>query len=145
MELSDLAEQVAAWEYEKERTELHSDERRRVYTAMQQTHLPTMDEAGIIEYEDQTIELTEHAEDLDVYMDIVPGSSIPWGQYYLGLSAVSAALVASAWVNVYPASVPDLAWAALIVTAFSLSAAFHVYRSRQMRLGGDGAPAEVGE
>lgn len=143
IELSDLAEQVAAWEYEKDRQELQSDERRRVYTAMQQTHLPTMEKAGVIEYEDQTIELTERAEDLDIYMDVVPGNSIPWGEYYLGLSGVSAALIASAWMGVYPVSVPDLAWAGLIVTAFLLSALFHVFRSRQMRLGGDDAPAEV--
>jgi len=77
--LSDLAEQVAAWEQDKALSEVTSAERKRVYTSLQQTHLDRMAEAGIVEFDGDEIELTEKARELDVYLDIVPSSSIPWG------------------------------------------------------------------
>ncbi len=95
-ELSDIAEQVAAWENGKPQSEITSSERHRVYTSMQQTHLPAMDRAGVIEYDNGTVTLTEQAADLDVYMDVVPEDSIPWGQYYLGLAVLSGAIVGAA-------------------------------------------------
>lgn len=75
--LGDLAEHVAAWELDKEVAELTSAERKRVYTSLQQTHLPTLERANMVEFNDRTIELTDGAADLDVYLDIVPGDSIP--------------------------------------------------------------------
>ncbi len=80
VELGDLAEHVAAWELDKEVEELTSAERKRVYTSLQQTHLPTLAEAEMVEFDDRTIELTEKANELDVYLDVVPGDSIPWGR-----------------------------------------------------------------
>ena len=141
-ELSSIAEQVAAWENEKPRSEVTSDERHLVYTSIQQNHIPRLERAGIVTHERGHIELTSEAEELDVYMDVVPGDSIPWGEYYLGLSAFSLALVAAVWVGVFPASVPDLAWAALIGVLFAGSAAYHVYRSREMVLGSGEEPPE---
>lgn len=145
VDVSDLVEQVAAWECGKDREELSSDERHRVYTSMQQTHLPAMHRAGIIEYDDRTVELTEQAEHLRVYMDVVTDRSIPWAQYYLGMSIFSAALVASVWAGVYPESIPDLAWAAVIVSLFLPSAAYHAWRSRKLRLSATDAPRGVDE
>ncbi len=86
--LGDLAEHVAAWELDKEVEAITSAERKRVYTSLQQTHLPTLERADMIEFDDRTIELTDEAAELDVYLDIVPGDSVPWGVYYLGLTAV---------------------------------------------------------
>jgi hypothetical protein len=142
-ELSDIAEQVAAWENGKAQSEITSNERHRVYTSMQQTHLPAMDRAGVIDYDNGTVTLTEQAADLDVYMDVVPEDSIPWGQYYLGLAAFSLALVAAVWLGIFPEWIPGLAWAALIGVLFSLSATYHVYQSREMVLGGSGKPPEL--
>jgi hypothetical protein len=134
--LSDLAEQVAAWEQEKEVVELTSAERKRVYTSLQQTHLPTLERAGMIEHDDGTIELTERADELDVYLDVVPGDSVPWGVYYLGLSAFSAAVLAGLWTEIVPTDpIPTLGWATLLVGLFAVSAAVQVYQSRQFRLG----------
>jgi hypothetical protein len=144
-ELSSIAEQVAAWENEKPRSELTSQERHLVYTSIQQNHIPRLERAGVITHERGDIELTGEAEKLDVYMDVVPGNSIPWGEYYLGLSAFSIALVAAVWVGVFPASVPDLAWAALIGTLFASSSAYHVFTNREMVLGSGDEPPEVGE
>lgn len=134
--LSDLAEQVAAWEEEKTVEELTSAERKRVYTSLQQTHLPTLDRAGMVEFDNGTVELTERADELDVYLDVVPGDSIPWGVYYLGVSGLALAMLAGLWAGVVPTdTVSTLAWATLIVAVYAVSAVFHVYQNRMYRLG----------
>ena len=134
--LSDLAEQVAAWEQGKTVEELDWAERKRVYTSLQQTHLPTLEEAGMITYEDGEVELTDRAAELDVYLDVVPADSIPWGNYYLGLSAVGFAVLGGVWVGLLPTDpVSALGWGALILGLFAVSAAVHVYQSRKYRLG----------
>lgn len=135
LDVSDVAERVAEWEYGKERSELGSDERKRVYTAMMQSHLPAMEKAGVVEYDGRKVSLTEKAQEVEVYMDVVPDGSVPWGQYYLGLSVVSALVLVGVWAGVYPESIPDSFWAAAIVTVFGVSSAYHAYRSRGMRLG----------
>jgi len=134
--LSDLAEQVAAWELEKEVCELTSAERKRVYTSLQQTHLPTLDDAGMVRFEDGEIELTEEVERLDVYLDVVPGDSVPWGVYYLGLSGFGGLVLAGIWTEFVPTDpVPTLGWATLLVALFAVSALVHVYQNRKYRLG----------
>ncbi|WP_455448960.1 DUF7344 domain-containing protein [Natrinema thermotolerans] len=134
--LGDLAEHVAAWELDKEVEEITSAERKRVYTSLQQTHLPTLERADVIEFDDRTIELTDEAAELDVYLDIVPGDSVPWGVYYLGLSAVGAIVMAGLWLEVVPTEpIPELGWATLVFVLFAVSAVVHVIQTRRMRLG----------
>jgi len=134
--LSDLAEQVAAWEEDKTVSEITSAERKRVYTSLQQTHLPTLEDAGMIEYEDHEIELTDAADELDVYMDVVPEDSIPWGPYYLGLSLVGALVMAGVQFEVLPTDpIPAVGWGLLVVAAFAVSAVVHTYSSNKYQLG----------
>ncbi|WP_049967465.1 MULTISPECIES: hypothetical protein [Haloferax] len=132
VELGDLAEQVAAWEQDKEISELTSAERKTVYTSLQQTHLPRLEQAGVLRYDRGEVELTERMERLDIYMDIVPENSVPWGVYYLGLSVLSSLIVAALWADVLPTgTVPLLAYPTVIVAAFGLSAAYHTVTNRR--------------
>jgi hypothetical protein len=134
--LSDLAEQVTAWEQDKDPAEITSAERKTVYTSLQQTHLPTLAEAEMIHYENGEIELTDRANELDVYLDIVPSDSVPWGIYYVGLSAFGFVVLGGVLTGLVPTDpVPTLGWAALILTLFAVSAVYHVYQSRNYRLG----------
>jgi hypothetical protein len=134
--LSDLAEQVAAWEEEKSVAELTSAERKRVYTSLQQTHLPTLADAGMIDYENHEIELTDDADDLDVYLDVVPSGSIPWGPYYLGVSVVGVLVLVGVRFGVLPTdTLPAVGWGMLVVIVFALSAAAHTYTSNKYQLG----------
>jgi len=142
-ELSDMAAEIAAWENQKEPKAVTSDERHRVYTSMQQVHFPAMDKAGVIEYDNGTVRLTEQATDLDVYMDVVPDRSIPWGEYYLGLAGVSAALLGANAIGVFPPSIPLFAMSSLVVALFFGSAAYHVWESRKHRLGTTDNPPET--
>lgn len=137
VELGDLATQVAAWEYDTTVDEVSSEQRKRVYTTLQQTHLDKMAEAGIVEYDSDrgVIRSTDQTADLAIYLEIVPGREFPWQEYYLSLGAVSTALVTALWFDVYPFTmISDLQWATLIALVLTLSAVYHVHRQRGMRL-----------
>jgi len=145
-ELGELAEQIAAWETGQPLPEVGSDERKRVYTSLQQFHLPKLDEQGIVEFDGRsgTVELTEAAEELDVYLEVVRGRDVPWSYYYLALVGVNAGLVAAAFAGVWPlTTVPDMTWGLFVVVTFAVSTLFHPYHTSEMRLGSAGEPPEL--
>ncbi|MFC7082599.1 DUF7344 domain-containing protein [Halorussus caseinilyticus] len=88
VQLSELAEQVAAWENDITVDTISAAERKRVYTALYQSHLPKLDDAGIVEYNQNRgiVELSGAAEQLDVYLDLESRPDIPWCNWYLGLA-----------------------------------------------------------
>lgn len=143
VELGPLAKQIAAWEHDKALKEVTSSERQRVYTALQQRHLPAMDDAGVIEFDRSLITLTDSARELDVYMDVVPRNTIPWAEYYFGVSVISVTLLAAAWAGVYPPIVSELVWGVLIAMIFLLSSIVHVWSNKSMRLGTAEKPPEL--
>lgn len=51
LQMRDVAEAVAAWEHGTTTEQLTSDQRQRVYIALYQSHLPKLDELGVIEYD----------------------------------------------------------------------------------------------
>jgi len=146
VELGDVAEQVAAWEYGEDVTEVSYDERKRVYTALQQSHLPKMDDAGVVSFDKNrgVVEPTPALEDVRVYMDVVKGREIPWSDYYLGLSGVAATLLAAVALGAWPfTALPALAWSAAVVAAFAVSAVVHRRYARRTALGRGPTPAEL--
>lgn len=143
IETGDMAELIASWEHDTTVEALTSEQRRRVYTSLQQTHLPKLEEAGVIKYERGTVEPKEAVENLEFYLETVPGDDIPWAQYYFGLAGVATLLTATAWVGIYPSSIPSMVWPALITLFFAVSAAVHVYRTRENRIEFEGPPPEV--
>ena len=145
-ELGEMATRIAAWENDTTAEELTPDQRKAVYTSLQQTHLKKLDEAGIVEFDTEQKEVwpTETAEEIEVYLEIVPGKEFPWREYYLALGAISCSLVIVTWGGVGPfALVPDIAVAGLLAGVLTLSAIAHVYHERNMRLGVGGDPAEL--
>lgn len=64
--MRDLAEEVAAWEHDTTVRQLSSDQRQRVYIALYQSHLPTLDDTGIIRY-NQSRGIVEPTELLAVF------------------------------------------------------------------------------
>ncbi len=146
VELGDLAQQVAAWEYETSLEGVTPEQRKRVYTTLQQTHLPKMDTAGILSFDSDrgVIEATERTRDISVYLEIVPGREFAWRELYLSLGAISCALVAALWLKIYPLTLlADLTWTAIIAGTFTLTAAAHIYHERNMRLGHGDQPPEL--
>nr|WP_226482010.1 hypothetical protein [Natrinema amylolyticum] len=146
VELGDLAQQVAAWEYETTLEGVTPEQRKRVYTTLQQTHLPKMDGIGILRFDsDQgVIQATERTRDISVYLEIVPGREFAWRELYLSLGAISCALVAALWLEIYPLiALSSLTWTAVIAVTFTLTAVAHIYHERNMRLGHGDQPPEL--
>lgn len=134
--LGELAEQIAAWENDTEVAALSSDQRKRVYVALYQTHLPKMDDAGIVDYDQDRglISLSDNADLLVMYLDTENHYRDRWDRWYASLSVVGAALVAGVSVGVGPlALAPAAAVSGLVVAAFLLVSAAHcvVNRRRQ--------------
>lgn len=145
VEIGELATQVAAWEYETTCDGISKKQRKRVYTTLQQTHLPRMDKVGIVVYnsDDGTINTTPQTDDLTVYLEIVPGGEFPWREYYLSLGAVSLAVVATLWVGVYPfTEISALFWATLFTVVLTISAAYQTLWGREMTLSEYEIPSE---
>ena len=137
VDLGDLATQVAAWEYETPCDGISKKQRKRVYTTLQQTHLPRMDDVGIVAYdsEDGRIETTPYTEDLTVYLEIVPGKEFPWREYYLSVGAVSLAIVATLWVGVFPfTAITPLFWMSIFAVILTASAAYQTLQGHEMTL-----------
>jgi len=144
--IGDMAEQIAAWENGIETTEITGNERKRVYTALQQSHLPKMDKAGVIDFNKNrgVVEPMPAMTDVDVYMDVVEGREIPWSDYYLGLSGVAVALVGAVWLGAWPfVLLPEFAWTVAIVVAFAFSAITHKYYTAEMKVGEPDEPPEL--
>lgn len=72
--LSALAEQIAADENDVPVDLVSSDQRKRVYIALYQSHLPKLDDAGVVEFEDNrgSVELAANAVELFPYLDLDP-------------------------------------------------------------------------
>jgi len=144
--LSDLAEQVAAWENDTRIRDISASERKTVYTSLQQFHLPKMDETGAVEFDQRAGEvvITDAARELDVYLEVVDRYDIPWSFYYIGFSAIGTILVTLSWLGVAPfAVIPDMGWTVFLLAALLVSSASHYVLTRRMRVGAGEAPPEV--
>lgn len=106
VELRNISEHIAAFENDKSVSELEYDERKRVYVALYQCHLPQLDDDGIVSFNQSRgeITLTDQAADLNRFLED-EAISRKWHLYYasivvagsalLGLSAVSGGLLFS--------------------------------------------------
>ena len=147
VDLGDVANQVAAWENGIGVNTVSYDQRRNVHTALRQTHIPHMERVGIVDYDkrDTTVRLTEDAERLDIYLDIVTrGKTIPWSEFYVGLGVLFSTFVGFHWVGLVPFTlVPALGWAAIFSFLVTIIGVVHIHISRKSRLGNDGPPPEI--
>lgn len=147
VELRGLAEQVAAWENDKPIAGLTSAERKRVKNALHQFHLPKMEDCGFLEYDSRRglVSLTDAASDLEVYLEVVPKKDIPWGPYYVILTALHVPVIAGSWFSIPPFDgVPLAAVMIFLLVAVSVSGLIHTYYSySRMRLGSSPEQTEV--
>ncbi len=135
--LGDLATAVAAREYDTNPADVSGAQRKRVYTTLQQTHLPRMDDAGVVAYdsENNVVDATPHTEELTVYLEVVPGGEFPWRELYLSLGMVCLAVVVVLWAGIPPfTAVPALVWATLFAVALTGAAAYHTFLARELTL-----------
>lgn len=144
VDVGELATQVAAWENGVSASEVTSRQRRRVYNALQQTHVPELDETGIVDVDRREVELTDRADDLDLYLEVVPTSDVPWSKYYLVLGVVGLVAVGVTWLNAGPVGAfPDVTAGAFLSVALLVSAGANYVDQHQGRLGESERPPEL--
>jgi DNA-binding transcriptional ArsR family regulator len=146
VEVGTLARRISAWENDVPGSEVDYGDRKSVYTSLQQHHLPEMDEAGIVDFDERkgVVSTTNMADEFTVYLEIVNSKDIPWHGYYLGLGAIGGSLLVALLLNASPfTQLPDLAWTAFLVVALLVSALVHTYTARRRRVGNDGSPPGV--
>lgn len=134
--LSDVAEQVAAWEYDKPIGEITSTERKRVYTSIQQHHLSKLEDAGLITVDGDRLSPTAKAKNLDVYLEVVPEETVPWSVYYLGLSLLGSAVLGFSYLDWLPDGISVGVVTAVLLAAYLISSLVHLNQSERVSLGG---------
>ncbi len=145
VDIGTLSEEIAAWEDNLTIEEISSKDRKRVYTALQQSHLPKLDEAGIVAFDSDrgVVEPTPALQDVEIYMDVVHGNEIPWSDYYLGMTVLAALVLGGSALGLAPFTVfPAGAWSLFVIVMFAVSALAHRYYSRRTRLGIGSEPPE---
>ena len=143
VELTELAEHVAAWENDVEPDELTTQERKRVYVSLYQTHVPKLDDAGIVEYDADSglVTLTQRASRIDSYLE--EDETMQWQLFYVGLALLGGAVLAltlgGVWV--FDALSEGLV-AVVVVGLFGVLALVHLVYQRRMR---QSVPPELSE
>lgn len=132
--VQELAEEIAALENDVDVSDLERQQRKRVYVSLYQTHLPKLEETGIIRYDDDRgeVHLTDRAMEIDTYLTPASESEYPWQLHYLALAIAGGLLFAMSSVGVpVLAAIPTLGLGIVIMAAFAISAAVQYWRSRQ--------------
>lgn len=104
--MRDVAEQVAAWEHDTTVQGLSSTQRQRVYIPLYQSHLPKLDEAGVIDYQQSRgiVERRPLADRFDPYLEIEsdmeetadPAEVEEWDDHYIAAAALGSLLLVGA-------------------------------------------------
>ena len=142
IDLGELAEQVAAWENDTTVSNVSPGERKSVYSALHQTHLPKLESAGVLRYDPDRslVRATERTERLELQLASDPQTSVPWHRLYLTLATVSLVLLASVWVGLYPFTLlSGVQYALVVIAVFGVTALFHTRDLRQWRRRADNA------
>ena len=84
---------------------------------------------------EQTLELQDRAEQVEVYMEVVPKYGISWGEFYLGVAALGLLLLLAEGVGVpLVRSVDAGLIGGLFLALILLSATYHVTTQRSSLL-----------
>lgn len=130
VELPDLAKEVAAWEMETAVEDLSPQERKRVYVSLYQTHVPKLDEVGLVEYDQDTgeVRLTPRSRQIEGFLRESPTTRERFVNVAVVLGASLVVLVAG--VLLFPAVTSPLQLTGLLVgwTAFVLGVTYLVFR-----------------
>jgi hypothetical protein len=130
----DLAEEVAARETGEDPPP--KNKRQSVYVSLHQTHLPKLDDLGILEYDGDSkiVTLADRVEEVEVYMEVVPRYGLSWGEVYFALGLLGLLTTVAAIIGV--PGISTLSFGYIILGYFSLqmvASAYHVY-SQQDRV-----------
>lgn len=102
--------------------------RQSVYVSLHQTHLPKLEDLGIINCESADgVTLAQHADEVTVYLEVVPKYGLSWGEYYLGLGVLGVLVQVASMMGVPIVAGTDAATFAIVFSLLFIgSAAYHI-------------------
>ena len=130
---SELANELAAWENDTDVEDITERQRKRVYVSLYQTHVPKLEEAGVVDYDADSgeVQLRSEVDRLSAHLD-ADDDSFPWPFAYLVLSAASLVFFLAVLYDVpVLAAIPISVTVAVIVLAFAVAAIAQYYASRR--------------
>lgn len=123
--LRELSEQVATLETGE--TPPPRNIRESVYNSLHQTHLPKLDDLGIVEYrvDRKVVAQSDSFHQVTLYMEVVSADDVTWATYYLtvGVVALVVTTLSSMGLSVF-AALSVTAWSILFFALFALSALY---------------------
>ncbi|MFC6962881.1 DUF7344 domain-containing protein [Halocatena marina] len=133
--LRELSEQVAALETGE--TPPPRNIRESVYNSLHQTHLPKLDDLGIVEYQTdrKVVTQADGFRQVTLYMEVVSADDVTWATYYLtiGVVALVVTTLSSVELPVF-AELSVTLWAMLFFVLFVLSALYQRVTHKSVHL-----------
>lgn len=140
--LMELVEELAAQEEDTEVDAVPEQARKRVYVSLYQTHVPRLEEVGLITYDPDTkmVSLANEAGALDTYLDVdeegsdVANTGPRWYLYYIAVVGANLALLVAS-------SLQQIALASTVITytmiiSLAVVALIHALYSRRYLMTG---------
>lgn len=140
VDLGSLVDYIAARENDTDPGAVDYKQRKRVYSALRQTHLPKLDECDLIEYDERRgeVRLEGVAREVQMHLEYVPEHDIPWCYHYLGLTGTFGVVLLLTHAAVFPfGHLSGLAFATIALLAFGVSAVVHAVYTNRRRLGAE--------
>lgn len=132
--VKELAEEIAAMENEVAVEDVTSEQRKRVYVSLYQTHLPMMADLNVIDYDKEAgaVRLADHTQNIDKHLSSEPESTYPWTAHYAVLLAVGGIIMAlsAAGTPVFE-SIPILPLGIAVLLSIGVSALVQYWASRK--------------
>jgi len=103
------------------------------YNALNQTHLPKLDDVGLVEYDRdrKLVALREDAREVDVYMNVVTPLGISWGTYYRTVGVLGLISVVAADTDIaFLAGMDSLLFATAFLFVFVFSTVYQMWSQR---------------
>lgn len=130
VQISEMAEQIAAWEQGISVEDLQPEQRQRVYIALYQSHLPKLGEYGLVSYDRShgTVKQTPEIDQVIPYLRAKEntgqrdGRMQKWVVVYGAITGVNISLIGLAWLAIGPISLLADVGLGLVVTFLYASA-----------------------
>jgi hypothetical protein len=129
-DVQDLVYEVAAREYGTETAAVTTDQHKRVYVSLYQTHVPKLCGLGLVNHDDErgTVRLTDRAQLVERYLATRPPATPRWQVVYLAAALVGLifiAAVANGW-SMFSTFSEELALL-LVICGFGLLTVAHLF------------------
>jgi hypothetical protein len=129
--LHDLSQEIAARETGESPPPRGA--RESVYNSLHQTHLPKLEELGVVDYDRDAREVhpSEHARDVDKYMEVVTSHGVTWSEVYRSLGVASLTLVLWSLVGLPVVSAVDpMLWTSGSLALFAVLVTYQLWSNR---------------